>query len=90
MIEMSALAKTVVHETLRSCGAAPMDGLRLSQVEEGFTLDLDSPGPNDRVIEHREDAVLIVDQGLEAEIGDAFIDVREVNDRAELVIARRA
>lgn len=90
MIEVSSLAKTVLHETLRSCGVLPLNGLRLSQGEEGFILALDYPGPKDRIIEDREEMVLIVDRELESEIGDAFIDVREIDDRAELVIARRA
>lgn len=89
MIELSRLAATVLLESLQASGAGHDTGLRLEGREGQFTLRLDSPGENDRVIRHSEGVVLIVDHDVEANLGEAFIDVEEGPKEYELVMRRK-
>jgi hypothetical protein len=86
MIEVSELAGTAMVGSLRASGVGPDKGFRLTKREEKFTLEIDNPADNDRVVRHEEAIALIVDQGVEDEVGDVVIDVEERPDGPQLIM----
>jgi Fe-S cluster assembly iron-binding protein IscA len=88
MILVSDLAKAALWESLQESGIEAGQGLRLTATEGAFTLDLDYPNEKDRVIEHRDATVIIVDQETEDRIGDAIIDINEGENGSELVFRK--
>jgi hypothetical protein len=90
MISVSRLAASVLFETLKESRMETGQGLRLIKIEKGFTLELDTPMQSDRVVRYEGDIVLIVDEDLEKEMGDARIDVEENSHGRGLVMRRAA
>jgi hypothetical protein len=88
MILVSDLAKAALWESLQESGVEPGQGLRLNATQGAFTLDLDYPKEEDRVIEHRDSTVIIVDRETEDLIGDAIIDINEGENGSELVFRK--
>ncbi len=89
MIGLSDLAAMVMVESMEASGVGKGQGLRLKMKGEQLALQIDSPGDNDRVIWHNGAIALIVDKELEAEIGDAYIDVEDDPEEPYLAIRRR-
>jgi hypothetical protein len=90
VIKLSELAVEALHESLHAGGIASDQGLRLKIKEGRFTLYLDKPADDDRVIRHDADIVLIVDRETDEEIGNAVIDVIDpYPEEPELVIRRQ-
>lgn len=88
MILVSELAKAALWESLQESGVAPEQGLRLSAAQGNLTLDLDYPTDTDRIIEHRDSTVIIVDRETESMVGDAIIDIHESDNGSELVFRK--
>ena len=88
MILVSDVAKAALWESLQESGVEPGWGLRLTATEGAFTLDLDYPKEQDRVIEHRDSKVIIVDRETEDLIGEAIIDINEGENGSELVFRK--
>lgn len=88
MIQVSDLAKAALWESLRESGVSPEQGLRLTAGHGAFTLDLDYPTNKDRVIEHRDATIIIVDRETEDLVGDAIIDIDEGENGSELVFRK--
>lgn len=88
MIQVSDLAKLALWESLEESGVAPEQGLRLIATHGAFTLDLDYPTDKDRVIQHRDSTVIIVDRETEDLVGDAIIDINEGENGSELVFRK--
>lgn len=78
MISISVPAATALLGSLQASGIEPERGLRLTKEEgERLTLCLDIPGDNDRVIKHEGSTLLIIDNDMEKDVGDALIDIDE-------------
>ena len=88
MIQVSDLAKSALWESLQQSGVDPEQGLRLTASHGAFTLDLDYPTEKDRVIEHRDSTVIIIDRETEDLVGDAIIDIHEGENGSELVFRK--
>jgi len=88
MILVSESAKAALWESLQGSGVAPDQGLRLSAIHGAIILDLDYATEKDRVIEHRDSAVIIVDRETESLVGDAIIDIQEGEQGPELILRR--
>jgi Fe-S cluster assembly iron-binding protein IscA len=88
MILVSDVAKAALWESLQESGVEPGRGLRLMETQGAFTLDLDYPKEQDRIIEHRDSTVIIVDRETEDLIGDAIIDINEGENGSELVFRK--
>jgi hypothetical protein len=86
MIEVSNLAANALVQSLEASGVEPEKGFRLTKKEDMFTLEIDSPAENDRVIRHEGSIALMVDQGIEEEVGDVLIDVEERPDGPQLMM----
>jgi hypothetical protein len=86
MIEISELALNVLFQGLQASHVDRERGLRIKEEGDRLTLELDKPGKQDRVISHNGQKVLIIDPGFEARIGDAFIDVEETAEGAEIIM----
>ncbi len=86
MIEVSELAGTAMVQSLRASNVPSDQGFRLRKGEDKFSLEIDSPAENDRVIRQEEAIVLIVDPGVEGEVGDVVIDVEERTDGPQLMM----
>lgn len=89
MVELSELAATALVESVHASGVGVDKGFRLRKQEDKFALEIDSPAENDRVIKHQDAVVLIVDQGVEEEIGDVLIDVEERPGGPQLIMRSR-
>lgn len=89
MIKVSYQAAEVLAEALSKSEVDPNEGLRLMPKKQGFTLELDAPRSNDRVISYSGVTVLIVEDCVEDKIGDAMIDLERQADGLDLVIRRR-
>jgi hypothetical protein len=90
MIEVSELAATAMVQSLCASNVPSGQGFRLRKREDKFSLEIDSPTENDRVIRHEEAIVLIVDPGVEDEVGDVVIDVQEMPDGHQLMMHSRS
>ena len=77
MITVSGQAKAVLWESLQQSGIPADRGLRLQPGSEGYTLEIDKPTEDDRVIRHRDAPVLIIDGGLDDEVGNLLIDITD-------------
>ena len=86
MVEVSELAASVLVQSLQASGVSSDEGFRLRKREDGFALEVDSPAENDRVIRQGGAIALIVDQGIEDEVGDVLIDVEERPDGPQLMM----
>ena len=86
MVEVSELAATAMVRSLHESGTGPSKGFRLKKQEDKLTLEIDSPAENDRVIRHELAIALIVDQGIEEEVGDVVIDVEETPGGPKLIM----
>lgn len=86
MIEVSDQAAQVLFEALKESGVGPDRGLRLKIDEGGYTLDLDTPKEEDRVIRHSDTTLLLIDPRVERVLGDAVIDVELGPDEPRLTI----
>jgi len=86
VISVSEQAKNVLWTSLQQSGIPPDRGLRLQPGMEGFTLEIDQPTEEDRVIRHREAAVLIIDGGLDESIDDLLIDITDGPQGLQLTI----
>jgi hypothetical protein len=89
MIGLSDLAAMVMVQSLEASGVGPEKGLRLKKNGEELSLQIDSPGNNDRVVWHNGAIALIVDRDLEAMMGDAYIDVEDDPEEPYLAIRQR-
>ena len=89
MIEVSELAATAMVQSLRASNVPSDRGFRLREREDKFSLEIDSPTENDRVIRHEEAIVLIVDPDVEDKVGDVVIDVEEMPDGPQLMMRSR-
>jgi hypothetical protein len=88
MIQLSEIAAMALLASLQAGGVEFNKGLRLKQEDRKFTLHIDTPGENDRITWQSKTPLLIVDQDLEAEIGDMLVDVEERGEENRLVIRR--
>jgi hypothetical protein len=86
MITVSEQAKEVLWSSLQQSGIPTDQGLRLQPGPEGFTLELDKPNEEDRVIRHQEAPVLIIDGGLDEQVEDLIIDITESPQGPQLTI----
>lgn len=86
MVEVSELAAMAMGQSLRASSVEADKGFRLTKGEEGFTLEIDNPTEKDQVIKHEETIVLIVDQGVEEEVGNVVIDVEEGQEGPQLMM----
>jgi hypothetical protein len=89
MIRVSDLAAMVMVESLEASGIGPERGLRLKKDGEELSLQIDSPGSDDRVVWHNGAIALIVDKQLEEAMGDALIDVEDDPEEPYLAIRQR-
>ncbi len=89
MIKLSELAAMALVESLEASGVGTDQSLRLKEEGSQFTLQLDSPGDNDRVIWHNGAIALIIDKDVEAKIGNAIVDVEDDPDEPYLAIRRQ-
>ncbi len=88
MIKVSDQAAEVLLESLQQSGIAPEEGLRLKAINQGYELALDSPTEGDRVIERDGSTLIIVQEELDAEIGEAVIDVQDTPTGLELTLRK--
>ena len=86
MVEVSELAATAFVESLRERGLGSGKGFRLRKRKDEFKLEIDNPAENDHVIRHEGRIALIVDQGIEEELGAVLIDLEERPDGSKLVM----
>jgi hypothetical protein len=86
VITVSEQAKSALWSSLQQSGIPTDRGLRLQPGEEGFTLEIDEPTQEDRVIRHNEAPVLIIDGGLDEQIDDLVIDITEGPQGPQLTI----
>ena len=86
MISVSEQAKYALWTSLQQSGVPADRGLRLQPGEEGFTLEIDEPTAEDRVIRHHETPVLIIDGVLDEKIDDLLIDITEGPQGPQLTI----
>jgi hypothetical protein len=86
MIEVSELAANVLVQSLAASGVEPEKGFRLTRKEDKFALEIDTPAEDDQVIKHEGSIALMVDQGIEEEVGDVLIDVEERADGPQLTM----
>jgi hypothetical protein len=77
MIGLSELAATVLVESLQASGIGREKGLRLKPKGKRYTLQLDTPGNNDRIIRYKGAIALIVDKNVEINVGNATIDIEK-------------
>ncbi|MFQ5879594.1 MAG: hypothetical protein ACE5IZ_05425 [Dehalococcoidia bacterium] len=89
MLQVTAQAGEMLLENLRGVPTAPGQALRLKQKDDQFTLELDSPTEDDRVVEHNEQPVIMMDPEVDRLLEDAVIDVQEGPQGASLTIRRR-
>jgi hypothetical protein len=76
-----------LYETLLESGLAGIDALRLAGDDDGYTLEVDEPSRDDRVIWFRDNPVLVIAPAVEDSLGDAIIDLdSDDGDRLMLVI----
>jgi hypothetical protein len=88
MIVLSELAASVLIESVEASSVGTEKGLRLKEEGSEFSLQLDIPGGNDRIIRQKGAIALIVDKEIEAKIGDAFIYVDYDHNEHYLAIRR--
>jgi Fe-S cluster assembly iron-binding protein IscA len=88
MIMVSDQAAEVLLESLQQSGIAPEEGLRLKAIDNGCELALDSPTEGDRVIERDGSTLIIVQEELDAAIGEAVIDVQDTPNGLELTLRK--
>ena len=88
MILVSELAKSALLESLQQSGMTHGQALRLTASQGSFTLEVDRPTENDRVIRHGNSPVLIVDPETEEELGYAMIDIHDSAQGPALVFRR--
>ena len=81
MITVTDQAKGVLWQSLRESG---QPAFRLQPTAEGYTLDVDLPSKDDRVIRYRHDPVLLID--VELDEVDLLIDVTDGPKGAQLTI----
>ena len=81
MITVTDQAKGVLWQSLRESG---QPALRLQHTTEGYTLDVDLPSEDDRVIRYRHEPVLLID--IELDEVDFLIDVTDGPKGAQLTI----
>ena len=86
MIRISELAAEALHESLVVSGVDTGKTLRLKEDASQFRLELDVPGLNDRIVQHKGVTILLVDLRLEDRIGNALIDVDAAAENPHLVI----
>lgn len=86
MIRISEQAAEVMHETLVASRVDTGRTLRLKEDACRLKLELDIPRLNDRIVEHKGMAILLVDLRLEDKIGNALIDVEAAAGDPQLVI----
>jgi len=86
MIELSELAATALVQSVHASGVGADKGFRLRKQQDKFALEIDSPAENDRVIKHQDAIALIVEQGVEEEVGDVLIDAEERPGGPQLVM----
>ena len=89
MIEVSELAANALVQSLKASGVEPDKGFRLTKQEDRFALEIDSPAEDDRIIKHGEAIALMVDQGIEKEVGDVLIDVEDRPDGPQLMMRNK-
>jgi hypothetical protein len=103
MIGLSELAAKALVESMAESGVEAQKGMRLSIKNNQPILDVDCCRGNDHVILHQGSIALIIDKDLEANIGDATIDIEDdpsepylairytsSNDETQMNINRRA
>jgi len=88
VVLVSQLAASVMYEALRASKVEYGNCLRLVKRKTQFVLLLDKPSRTDRVIRYKESIVLIIDERLEIELGNARIDVEEMIEGRNLVMRR--
>lgn len=86
MITVSEQAKSALWSSLQQSGIPADRGLRLQPGDEGFTLEIDEPTEEDRVIRHNEAPVLIIEGGLDDQIDDLVIDITDGPQGPQLTI----
>jgi hypothetical protein len=86
MIEVSDLAANALVQSLEASGVESDKGFRLTKKADRFALEIDSPAEDDRVIRHGGSIALMVDQGIEEEVGDVLIDVEDRPDGPQLMM----
>ena len=87
-IKLSKLAEDVIIQTIKRSEIPPCKGLRVEKCEDGLTLTVDSPKKSDRLIKKGGSILLIINNRLENETGEATIDIGEIKKDLKLIIIR--
>jgi len=88
MLKISVLAGIILRDALLRSDLKPNLGLRLNRSEGQLSLKLNGFYLNDRIIWCAGTPLIVVDGLVEAELGDAIIDIDDVNEDNDLVIRR--
>jgi hypothetical protein len=88
MILVSELAKAALRESLDQSGMTRDQALRLTGSGGSFTLEVDQPTEDDRIIRYKDSPVIIVDQKTAEEVGDAIIDIQDSAQGPALIFQR--
>jgi hypothetical protein len=90
MISISKLAASVL---LRNCKDRKINAGKIFQLNkkgQRYTVQLDKPKKNDRMMHYGDSVVLIVDNNIEKEIGNACINVEEGRPSHNLLMRKNA
>jgi len=88
MISISKFAASVL---LRNCKDRKIHAgkiFRLNKRGHRYTVQLDKPKKTDHIMRYGDSAVLIVDNDIEKEIGNAYINVKEGRTSHNLVMQK--
>jgi len=86
-VKLSKVAEEVLSQTMRESKIPPGKGLRLKECEGGLTLTVDSPSKDDQIVKNDDNLIFINDK-LEDQIGEATIDISDIDKKTKLVIIK--
>ena len=89
MITVSEQAAKMLFQALRESLTSPGKALRLRMRDENYTLDLDTPKEDDRVLRYSDSILLLVAPDVEKTLGDALIDVEQGPGEPRLAIRQQ-
>jgi len=85
-IQLSKLAKKVIHQSIRESNIPKNEGLRLEEAGGVLSLTTDIPKKGDRIIKRDGNIVLIIHRSLEEKMGGAYIDIKILRGEPKLVV----
>jgi len=86
VIEISETALNVLSEGLQASGIKSHEGLRLNEKDDQLILDLDTPKQGDRIICSQDRQVLFIAPEVEANLGNAIIDIENTTGGLDIVL----